>query len=316
MIKRFIAARVKDVVGNLSSLKPQPTVMPSTLTGFEPPKASSSDLLGRMREIISDPLNLLIERHPLAGFVDEAGYVRLHNGVRVRTSGRYAYYEEFSTILVLNRGVHEPLEEYVFQELTKTIDKSPVMLELGAYWGHYSMWMKSRRPESTVYLVEPDENNIDVGMRNFATNALDGHFIRSFVGRASFSVDAFMQENVSYIDVLHADIQGYEAEMLEGASENLRSKKIGYVFISTHSEELHAACRSTLEGTGYRIEVSSPPDRHSTSYDGFLFASCPDQPPIFTSFEPLGRMEISRLGPDALVEYLYLRSRSESNDPS
>jgi hypothetical protein len=33
-------------------------------------KARPDDLLGRFREIVSDPLNLLIERVPLAGTVD------------------------------------------------------------------------------------------------------------------------------------------------------------------------------------------------------------------------------------------------------
>jgi hypothetical protein len=43
---------------------------------------------------------------------------------------------------VLNRGVHEPLEEYVFQELLKNLPKTPLMIELGAYCGHYSMLVR------------------------------------------------------------------------------------------------------------------------------------------------------------------------------
>lgn len=34
-------------------------------------KAASGDLNGRFREIVSDPLNLLIERHENAGFLEE-----------------------------------------------------------------------------------------------------------------------------------------------------------------------------------------------------------------------------------------------------
>jgi hypothetical protein len=30
--------------------------------------------------------------------------------------------------------VHEPLEEYVFQEVLRTMPEAPMMLELGAYW--------------------------------------------------------------------------------------------------------------------------------------------------------------------------------------
>lgn len=110
-----------------------------------PPKASSSDLLGRFREIVSDPINLLIERVPQAGFIQD-NLVCLHNGNRVHYSGKDAYYEGFSDILVINRGVHEPLEEFAFQECLKVLPQRPSMLELGAYWAHYSMWLKKKRP--------------------------------------------------------------------------------------------------------------------------------------------------------------------------
>jgi hypothetical protein len=86
-------------------------------------KAHPNDFLGRFREVISDPLNLLIERVPHAGMV-EANDVYLHNGLRVPVAGEGAYYGPFSHLLVINRGVHEPLEEYVFQELLKTLPEA------------------------------------------------------------------------------------------------------------------------------------------------------------------------------------------------
>ena len=75
-----------------------------------PPKAVADDTLGRFREVISDPLNLLIERVPLAGIVHD-NEVYLHNGNRVPVSGSGAYCGPFSQLLIVNRGVHEPLEE-------------------------------------------------------------------------------------------------------------------------------------------------------------------------------------------------------------
>ena len=36
-------------------------------------KAGPNDFLGRFREIISDPINLLIERHSSSGMVDREG---------------------------------------------------------------------------------------------------------------------------------------------------------------------------------------------------------------------------------------------------
>ena len=98
------------------------------------------DFLARFRDILSDPLNVLIEKDPRAGYVDHDLNVFLHNGHRVPTSGDLAYYDQFSRILILNRGVHEPLEEFCFQETIKVIENpKPLMVELGSYWAHYSM---------------------------------------------------------------------------------------------------------------------------------------------------------------------------------
>src|ERR1700721_4435320 len=136
-------------------------------------KAAASDFLGRFREIISDPLNLLIERVPLAGFVD-GNLVYLHNGLRVPIAGPGAYYGPFSELLVINRGVHEPLEEFVFQEVLKRLPDDPSMIELGAYWGHYSMGFKKERPNGEVILFEPEPGCLKAGQDNFARNGFQG----------------------------------------------------------------------------------------------------------------------------------------------
>jgi len=267
-------------------------------------KASDTDFLGRFREIVSDPLNLLIQRHPLAGTVQD-GLVFLHNGHRVPALGPTAYYENFSYILVINRGVHEPLEEYVFQELLKILPQAPVMLELGAYWGHYSMWLKQARPQATVHLVEPDASNLAVGVENFRRNGYDGRFLQEFVGLGKFEVDAFLRDNgIARLSVLHADIQGYEDEMLSGSSEALKGKRIDYLFVSTHSQALHEHVRSRLGGYGYRIEVSSDFDNETTSFDGFLCASSPEAKPLFGSFRTLGRTQITVARPAEVIESL------------
>ncbi len=256
-------------------------------------KAEANDFAGRFREIISDPLNLLINRHALAGVV-ENNFIILHNGHRVPLSGPYAYYGEFSEILIINRGVHEPLEEYVFQELLKVLPEAPSMLELGAYWGHYSMWLKKMRPASAVYLVEPDKENIQAGIHNFKQNGYTGTFIEASVGKNQFEVDTFLQDgHASGIDILHADIQGYEVEMIEGCRGSLQQKLIDYVLISTHSQKLHAEIIRKLDSFGYRVEVSADFDHQTTSYDGFVFASSPLKEAVFCNFSPLGRTQIA-----------------------
>ena len=253
------------------------------------PKAEADDFLGRFREIVSDPLNLLIKRHPLAGYVQE-NFVYLHNGHKVPLSGPYSYYGDFSEILVINRGVHEPLEEFVFQELLKVLPKSPVMLELGAYWGHYSMWLKLLRPRATTYLVEPDETNLKTGMYNFDQHGYKGNFIQAVVGKGQFEVDAFIKnKRLSKLHILHADIQGHEIEMLDGCFGALHEKSIDYIFISTHSQEIHNEVINKLNFLEYRIEVSSDVDIETTSFDGFVFASSPLLQEVFSDLYAFSR---------------------------
>jgi hypothetical protein len=282
-------------------------------TALHARKADGDDFSGRFREIVSDPLNLAIRRVPLAGVVD-GGLVVLHNGLRVPVSGPDAYYGGFSAILEINRGVHEPLEEFVFQELIKRLPESPSMLELGAYWGHYSMWLKSVRPGATVHLVEPDLNNLQSGMNNFDLNEIDGEFIHAFVGKDDFIVDKYLSDRrIGKLDILHSDIQGYELEMLEGSRNALGSKAIDYVFVSTHSQELHSDAVERLAGFGYRIEISSDFDYGTTSYDGFVFASSPAKTAVFTGFSPMSRIQILDTSPAVLAEYVSRVVRQTGN---
>jgi len=267
-------------------------------------KAPADDFPGRFREIISDPLNLLIRRVPDAGIVRD-GLVCLHNGIKVPFSGAGAYYDGFSQILALNWGVHEPLEEFVFQQVIKTLQSAPTMLELGAYWGHYSMWLKVQRPSARVYLVEPEAENIEAGKANFLRNGFEGDFTQAFVGNGHLQVDRFLEERkIDRLDILHSDIQGYEMEMLSCCKDLLANKRIKYAFISTHSQELHRDTIAILESFDYRVEAAADFEHETTSYDGFVFASAPSETPVFRNFRPLSRNEIVESPPDFLIKYL------------
>jgi len=269
-----------------------------------PPKAEAGDLRGRFREIVSDPLNILIPRCPMAGCVED-GWVVLHNGLRVPASGALAYYGDFSAILEINRGVHEPLEEFSFHALLRHLPAAPAMLELGAYWGHYSMWLRSVRPAAAVHMVEPEPENLEAGRRNFARNGLEGTFEQARVGIGAFSVDAWLDRaSRARLDVLHVDIQGAELEMLEGARRALSTQAVDHVLLSTHSQELHAASAEALARHGYRIEVSADFDEETTSYDGFLCASRATLPPLLDGFRPLGRAAIAQASTAALARYV------------
>lgn len=255
-------------------------------------KAASADFLGRFREVISDPLNLLIERVPMAGFV-EGDQVYLHNGLRVPVAGPGAYYGPFSQLLVINRGVHEPLEEFVFQEVLKRLPESPSMIELGAYWGHYSMWLKKVRPSGEVVLVEPDPGCLKAGQDNFARNGFKGEFIHAFVGTGKFEIDGFFRNRkIKQLDILHTDIQGFELEMLQGARDVLTRQRVRYLFVSTHSQQIHQDVVGQFKNLGYRVEISSDFDVQTTSYDGFVFASSPGTDAVFGDVAILGREDI------------------------
>lgn len=279
--------------------------MVEQLKGRKPSKAVADDFTGRFREIISDPLNLLIDRQPESGVVDSDGFVLLHNGNRVSIEGEFSYYGDFSRILELNRGVHEPLEEYVFQQVLERLGERPRMLELGAYWAHYSMWLKRKQPMADVTLVEPEAFNLAVGQHNFEINGYRGEFLQKKVGRGHFSVDEFLDERqMERLDILHSDIQGFELEMLEGCSKSLARRAIDYLFISTHSQKLHTSVTQLVEAAGYRLEISSDYDSETTSYDGLIFASSMDIPSVFANFRPLGRVEIANASPRELLCWL------------
>jgi hypothetical protein len=262
----------------------------------------------RFREILSDPLNILIERVPEAGYLKQNMEVTLHNGISVPVVGEFTYYGGFSDILVINRGVHEPLEEFCFQELLRLTEekrKDLTMLELGAYWGHYSMWFKKALPNANCILVEPEKRNLHAGERNFRLNGLEGNFINDAVSSQNFTVDKFLNSSsTNRLYLLHSDIQGFELEMLQHSKIAMTNGLIDYIMISTHSRRIHFDCVDEIAKYDYSIEVSSEPDCHTTSCDGFLFARKNSCRPIIGDAQILGRVEIARSSAKELVEYV------------
>lgn len=280
------------------------------------PKAADRDFPGRYREIISDPVNLLIRRVPMAGVVAQ-GMVTLHNGLQVPVAGPGSYYDTFSDILIFNRGVHEPLEEFAFQQMLPLVGPAPTMLELGAYWAHYSMWMQQRHPDARNWMVEAEAANVEVGRQNFIRNQMRGTFIQSTVGTGGFEVDAFMASDGApeRLSVLHSDIQGFELQMLLGATQTFALQKVDYAFISTHSQDIHAAVVEIMTVMGYRIEVSSDFAHSSTSMDGLVLASHPDRPAVLPEVTMLGREEICGADPAVLVRSLLPLLEGASTGP-
>ena len=92
--------------------------------------------------------------------------------------------------------------------------------------------------------------------------------------------------------------------MLQGATETLKSESVDYVFISTHSQDLHDTVIAKLKELSLRVEVSSRFDIGTTSFDGFIFASRATLSPVFPEFKPIDLCDILNAGPDEYISFL------------
>ena len=228
-----------------------------------------------------------------AGCVRTSGAARpyqvMHNGIKVYVDSHYG---DFNTEVIRGlKGHHEPQEELVFHEVLKRIAPGSVMVELGSFWAYYSMWFHATVPGATNYMVEPIESCLDAGRANFALNGMHGRFLRACVGRQNMAevafkhwdgslvpvrqiaVDTFLDdERIGRLSVLHADVQGAEKAMLEGAPNALGTKRISYIFLSTHTDILHHQCLRILRQHSYGIVAEYAPSE-SYSVDGLIVAS-------------------------------------------
>ena len=244
----------------------------------------SGALLDRANLVMESPDNVFIPRVAQAGRI-ASGKQILHNGIRIHLGSYYG--PEYSQLLLLNKGVHEPQEERVFMEVLKSMPEGSLMIEMGAFWSFYSMWFQRSVKRAVNYMIEPDSFNMGHGKRNFRLNDMKGVFLQAFVADKSCNgnipticIDDFVRQNkIDFIHMLHSDIQGFEYSMLEGATVSFDEKKIGYVFISTHSNDIHYKCLQYLQDRQFIIIASASLDE-SYSEDGLIAARAPYFPGI------------------------------------
>jgi len=233
----------------------------------------------RINDVLLSSDNQFISRVPNAGKIKH-GKQTMHNGIQIYLGSYYG--PEFSRLLMASRGVHEPQEERVFMEVLKTLPKDAMMIEMGAFWSFYSLWFKKELPEATNFMIEPDLFNLGQGQRNFKLNGHRGHFVQAFVSSRSqkgdipaVCVDDFVKDrSIKFVHMLHSDIQGFEYEMLEGANKTFEEQKVGYVFISTHSNSVHDQCAQFLKERNFIIIASANLDQ-SFLEDGLIVARAP-----------------------------------------
>ena len=247
----------------------------------------------RIDLVLACPDNAAIPRVTEAGQLMN-GQLIMHNGLRVDPLSYYSF--PMLKMLMENQGVHEPQEEKIFQEVVASLSAGPepTMLELGSYWAFYSMWFQQEFPAAHCVMVEPDRQNLFFGKENFKLNGFRGKFFHFGIGRKINSrsnittVDEICRrEKIRFVDILHVDIQGFELDMLQGAQQLLTQKQVGYVFISTHSHELHEDCRRLLREQYHFQTVADVDLTESFSWDGILVMKAP-------YYAGVGRVEVSK----------------------
>lgn len=204
----------------------------------------------RFIDIMSDPSNLLIKRDADAGTLID-NHIVMHNGIRMM----YEYYGDFSKILMLNKGCHEPGEERIFNEVLKHIPDNGTMIELGSYWCFYTIWFNKCIVNAKNYCIESEIRNLDLGKYNCQlNNIVNVDFTHGFIGNNNIKITEFIKiKNIKHIDILHSDIQGYEFDMINDIVPLLDLIFIKYLFISTHSNNVHNHCVKILKKHNYRI---------------------------------------------------------------
>jgi FkbM family methyltransferase len=228
-----------------------------------------------------------------AGEVIEEGELRyqiMFNGVKVPAD---SYYGTWYTELIREcKGHHEPQEEYVFNTLVNNAPEGARMIELGSYWAFYSTWFLTHVKNGQAILVEPSPDNIAVSMGTLSLNNCRANLVfaaigeqppeieKIYLGGAHIpnyvaplrTVDELMESyGFDHLYVLHSDIQGAEVKMLDGAATALEARRIDYLVISTHSNDIHQTCLDKLAAFGYQI-VAEHDIFESYTYDGLIVA--------------------------------------------
>jgi FkbM family methyltransferase len=188
----------------------------------------------------------------------------------------------------------------VFHELLGHVPPGSTMIELGAFWAYYSLWFHAAVDGGRNLMVEPDPHNLEAGRRNFAANGFGDRatFVQASLGRkqrpptpfscesdgatrpvATESVDGLVHDHeIDRVEILLADIQGAELEMLHGAEQSIAEGRLRFVVVSTHHHTIsgdpltHQKCRAFIRDRGGHI-LAEHSVAESFSGDGLIAAS-------------------------------------------
>jgi len=83
-----------------------------------------------------------------------------------------------------------------------------------------------------------------------------------------------------HIDLLHCDIQGHEADLIRNEGARFVTAGIDYLFLSTHSMDLHNQCTDLLIEYDYTIIAEVNP-LQTFCEDGIVVACSPRIKPVY-----------------------------------
>jgi len=147
----------------------------------------------------------------------------------------------------------------------KNEKNSASMIELGANWSYYSLLFKHIINKDNTFniMLEADPDALSRGVHNFKLNNLEGIFINKLIGNEAYRLphlknipcisldNLYKQYNLDYVDILHSDIDGSEFDMLSQNRDFFANKRIKYLFLLTHAENLHDNCFNFLTDLKY-----------------------------------------------------------------
>jgi hypothetical protein len=177
----------------------------------------------------------------------------------------------------------EQIQIDMFIEAMKSLNPNPSLIELGtsgAEGSHYSvLFEKFFDYKCTIINTEPREDLISRVKQEWAgVHLVNTKFYHGYTGESvqlsnnfanpldmsicgeKLRVSKLMQDNnLTQLDILHADIQEREVDLLLELEEDNHLDKINYLFISTHNPSLHTQCLEIINRNTPRDLIFSNP---------------------------------------------------------
>ncbi len=229
---------------------------------------------------------------------------------------KYINYKDIKLLDGINTRPHSnlPIEnhDYEFNLFNKILNginskPNPIMIEIGSWWGFWSLTFRKRFSGGRNILIEPGKRQLCIGIKNFRlnnfnethywggfylnkSNSLDNvkasydfdyreneyfdkNILGNKVGPELEFIDIYSIEHLDEIDLLHMDIQGSELQLLEDLKLNypwILDSKIKNIIVATHSNEIHNKLLQIFADFNFNIVSNEP--FGTVGGDGMLFA--------------------------------------------